>query len=100
MKIKEIASELEELVKSQGFKIRRDSGRFKSGFCYVNEEKVVLLNKNTSAEAAANIFARCLASAGNSDDMFVKPAVREFIDRERETGDDFILKVSQSRFDG
>jgi hypothetical protein len=100
MKIKEIASELEELAKSQGYKIRRDSGRFKSGFCIINEEKVVLLNKNASAEAAANIFARCLASAGASDDIYVKPAVREFIDRERDGDEDFTLKLSQSRFDG
>lgn len=95
MKAKQIHEELNNLAKELGIKIRRESGKFRSGWCVVNDNKLILVNRTTPAETVAVVIARCLAQH-DLDNQFVKPAVREFIEAERsnlETETNFNLEV-------
>lgn len=81
MTIKEIAKELEQIAILSGVIIRRDKGNFKSGAAILKDQKLVLINKNATPEIVARAIAR-----GLPDEVlqhsFIKPAVREFIEKE------------------
>lgn len=81
MSLNEIFDELLDLAKRTGYTIRRENGRFQSGYCILHDQKIIILNKNTTLETKSAVLARCLASQ-EIDDMFVKPAVRDFLDNE------------------
>lgn len=83
MKIKQIYEELNNLAKDLDIKIRKENGRFRSGWCVVNENKLIIVNKATPAETIAVIIARCIAAHDDIDNLFIKPAVREFIENEK-----------------
>lgn len=96
MKAKQIQEELHQLTKDLGIKIRRESGKFKSGWCIVNDNKLILINRTAPPEMVASVVAKCLAMH-NLDNVFIKPAIREFIDNERSNLDpenEFKLEVS------
>lgn len=96
MKAKQIQEELHQLSKDLGIKIRRESGKFKSGWCIVNDNKLILINRTAPPEIITSVIAKCLAMH-NLDNIFVKPAVRDFIENEKNTlksEDDFNLEVS------
>jgi len=75
--------ELLEIVKRTGYQVRHDRGSFQSGYCVLNEQKLIIFNRTTSVETKTVVLARCLIN-NNSDDQYIKPAVREFIEKERE----------------
>ena len=61
---------------------------------HVNEKEFFLLNKSTPIESLTSILARELAPL--SDDVHLKPAVREFIEKEIKAyaeKNDFNLKI-------
>ncbi len=95
MKIHEIFDELKEVARQKGITVRRDQGRFRSGYCILNEKRVVLFNRTTPLEMQSSVLARCLINE-NIDDIYVKPVIREYIDKEKNTGkkeNDFNLKI-------
>ncbi len=81
MKTAAILDELTALAGNAGYKIIKDKGAFRGGACVVHERKIILLNKRLPPESMIAILARALA--GLSDHIFVKPAIREIIERER-----------------
>ena len=96
MKIKEIYQELQAAAKLVGLQVRRANGKFFSAGCTVNDENVIVLNSMSTVETRAGILARHLINF-NLDDHFIKPAVREFIeksiDKMPEEKTEFELKV-------
>jgi hypothetical protein len=94
MKSNELYDELLALAKKMGITVRRESGIFKSGYCKVNNQDVIVLNRSASPEAMSAILAGCL-SRHKIDDIFIKPAVREYIEKESNSGveSDFNLEV-------
>ena len=42
---------LEDLLKEQGYDVRYEKGNFKSGFCVLEEKKVVVINKFSTLES-------------------------------------------------
>lgn len=82
MKLKEIYEELLEIAKQAGIKVRKENGRFNSGSCLVKEEAVIVLNKTTTMETMSSVLAKSL-SEFPIDNIYIKPAVREFIEREK-----------------
>ena len=38
-------TKIETILKSQGYSIRYEKGNFNSGFCLLNEKKVIVINK-------------------------------------------------------
>ena len=82
MKADKIVEALIELARSMDYNVRRESGSFKGGACVVRDQRLILINRSMPHEAASVILARALIRIGITDDSFVKPAVRDLIDRE------------------
>ncbi len=82
MKLIEIQKELMELAKSLGISVRKEKGNFRSGFCLVNDKEVIVLNKTSTIESLVSVLAICLAKY--SDKLYIKPVLREFIEKEIE----------------
>ncbi len=94
MKLNDLYEELIELSKNLGITIRKEKGNFRSGYCVVNEKEVFILNKSTPIESLTSILARELAPL--TEDVHIKPAVREFIEKEMKAYADknsFNLKI-------
>ncbi len=81
MKQNEIFDELSIIVKKSGYSIRYDRGPFQSGYCIVNEKKLILFNRYTPMETKISVLIKCILS-NDFDGIFIKPAVREFIEKE------------------
>lgn len=83
MKPEAINNELLALVKQLGYTVRREQGSFKSNSCILHNQKLILLNRTTTFETSNVILAQCLSQHTDFlDGIFLKPAVREIIDRE------------------
>lgn len=80
MKLNDLYEELIELSNTLGIAVRKEKGNFRSGYCIVNEREMFILNKNTPLESLTSIMARGLAK--HSDNIHIKPAIREFIEKE------------------
>ena len=83
MKLKEIYDEMINISRNLGITIRRDSGNFKSGFCTINGEEYIILNKSNPMETLTNVLAGSLSP--HADKMYIKPVIRDFIDKESST---------------
>lgn len=81
MKADKLFDELMGLATTLGYTVRRESGTFRGGACVVHEKRVILINRSMPVEAAAVILARALARVV-PEDLFLKPAVRDIVDRE------------------
>ncbi|MFM7079401.1 MAG: hypothetical protein ACKOYC_06385 [Bacteroidota bacterium] len=44
-------SKLEDVLEDNGYKVRYEKGNFKSGFCVIEDRKLVMLNKFTVLES-------------------------------------------------
>jgi hypothetical protein len=94
MKLNNLFEELIEISKNLGITVRKEKGNFRSGYCVVNEKEFLLLNKSTPIESLTSILARELAPL--TEDVHLKPAVREFIEKEIKAyadKNDFSLKI-------
>ena len=81
MKSNEIYDELVDIAKKLGITVRKENGKFHSGFCTMNERKMIILNRNSPIETLSNVLAKGLNNSP-IDDIYIKPAVREFIEKE------------------
>ncbi len=82
MKADKLLDELIQLAATMGYTVRRETGAFKGGACVIHESRMILINRSMPAEASCVVLARALARMGASD-MYVKPAVRDILERER-----------------
>ena len=81
-----LLEELRETCEQLGYTIRYEKGDFDGGHCILKEKRLLVVNKRFTVERKITTVARALGELG-VDAIFVKPAVRELIDREREKGD-------------
>jgi len=81
MKVNDIFTEMLEIAKRAGINVRNDKGRFQSNWCILNEQKLIIFNKSTPIDIKASVLARCLKDQ-NIDGIYIKPVVREFIEKE------------------
>lgn len=89
MKIKE--KEFEELIQdlkavaSQlGADVRFEKGDFKGGYCLLNENKIVVINKMANLQRKVMILSMALKELG-VDKIYLNPRIREIIDEMAET---------------
>jgi len=82
MELKQIYAELLETAGKLGIKIRKESGSFRSGYCRINDEEVLLLNKSQPVETISSIVAKTIITR-ETGGVYLKPAVREYIEKER-----------------
>jgi hypothetical protein len=73
--------ELREVCSGVGYLLRMEKGDFRGGHCILKQEKILVVNKRLSLDARLVSLARALGEMG-IDDVYVKPAVREFIESE------------------
>ncbi|HMT10102.1 MAG TPA: hypothetical protein PKA39_00600 [Ignavibacteria bacterium] len=79
--LKQMLTELEEVADKLGFKIRYEKGNFEGGYCILKESRLLVVNARNEVERRIIIVAKSLKEIG-IDDIFVKPNVREIIEKE------------------
>ncbi len=77
-----LIQDLIEVLEKLDFTVRVEKGVFKGGFCMLREQKVFLLNKNLDQEKKISILVKNIAES-DSDSIFLKPNIRELVDREK-----------------
>ena len=78
MKNKDLLDEFYSLAKKLEIKILKGKGDFLGGSCIVNNEKVIVINKNKPIEQRLNTLASCF-SEYDLEGVFLIPALREYI---------------------
>ncbi len=79
--LKQILTELEEVVMRVGYKVRYEKGNFRGGYCVLKESSLIVVNSRNEIEKRITIVSRCLKEIG-IDDIFVKPGIRKIIEAE------------------
>jgi len=79
--VKLLLSELEEIVQRLGYKLRYEKGDFEGGYCLLKESHLFVINSRNETEKRVAIIAKNIKELG-IDDIFIKPQVREVIERE------------------
>jgi hypothetical protein len=77
----QILSELEHLASNCGISIRYEKGDFDGGYCVLKAERLIVINKRLALARRTSVLAQGLAEVG-IDEMYLKPAVREYIEDE------------------
>ena len=75
MKLERIIQELEAELTKMGIRVRREKGNFKGGWCVVNDEECLMLNRRHSVEMQFSVLADAVRSLP-LDSVYLKPNVR------------------------
>ena len=81
MKPSTIYQEFEKLAESLEVKIIQEKGNFKGGYCLLEKEKVIVINKLKPLEQRIKALARAFSRLDISN-IYMKPAIRDIIDSE------------------
>lgn len=81
MTAEQMVKELEGLAQKSGIQVRFEKGDFEGGFCVLKSERIIVVNRRISAARKATVLALGMAEIG-VDEIYLKPAVREFIEDE------------------
>ena len=57
---KQLLEKLESIFKVLDFRVRYEKGSFKSGYCIIEEQKVVVINKFFPLESKVNVLSEIL----------------------------------------
>ncbi len=78
MKLKTIYQELKVVFEQLNYKIVLDKGSFNSGYCILEDEKIIVINKNKPYENRIKILSEILSSI-DTKDIYIKPRIRDMI---------------------
>ena len=81
MKHEDLINELQEIARQLGVTVRFEKGDFEGGYCILKTEKVMLVNRRLQPTRKAVVLALALHEIG-LETVFIKPAVREYIEDE------------------
>jgi len=81
MKHEDLINELQEIARQLGVAVRFEKGDFEGGYCILKTERVMLVNRRLQPARKAVVLALALHEIG-LENVFIKPAVREFIEDE------------------
>lgn len=89
MKPKTLLRALEEAVQQLGVRVRYERGGFRGGYCVVDDEAFVMLNKRHPPEVHLAVLAESLRALP-IDTIYLRPAVRDALEDlwARQTPDD------------
>lgn len=79
--LKQILTELEEVIIRLGFKVRFEKGDFEGGYCVLKDSNLIVVNNRNEMEKRIAIVCRCLKQIGITD-VFIKPGLRKIIESE------------------
>lgn len=74
--------QLEDLARQVGLRVRSERGDFRSGWCKVNGEEMIILNRRLSDGDRAQTLARLLGDQ-DLEEHYLLPELREFIEDAR-----------------
>ncbi|HEX7573995.1 MAG TPA: hypothetical protein VF514_12950 [Bacteroidota bacterium] len=81
MKHEVLIQELQDVATQLGVTIRFERGDFEGGYCILREQKILLVNRRLFPAKKASVLAMAMHEIG-LEDMYLKPAVREYIEDE------------------
>jgi hypothetical protein len=81
MKHEILIQELQDVATQLGVTIRFERGDFEGGYCILREQKILLVNRRLFPAKKASVLAMAMHEIG-LEDMYLKPAVREYIEDE------------------
>ena len=81
MKLKLIYNELRELLEKLGYKLVLDKGSFNTGYCLLEDEKMIVINKNKPYENRIKILSKILSKI-DTNNIYIKPKIRELINQQ------------------
>ena len=81
MKLKLIYNELKELLEKLGYNLVLDKGSFNTGYCLLEDEKMIVINKNKPYENRIKILSEILSKI-DTDNIYIKPKIRELINQQ------------------
>lgn len=76
MKTDKLLMELEQLVESTGYTVRKERGTFQGDSCIFEGDQLVMINKKKPIEQQIGLLARVLKKM-DLQDRYIKPAVRK-----------------------
>ena len=79
MKPDKIYHELEDIAEILNIKIIQGKGNFKGGYCLLEKEKFIVINKLNSIEQQVRALAQAFSRLDTSQ-IYLKPAIREIIE--------------------
>ncbi|KXK56577.1 MAG: hypothetical protein UZ05_CHB002000116 [Chlorobi bacterium OLB5] len=79
--LKQMLTELEEVADKLGYKVRYEKGNFAGGYCVLKESRLLVVNSRNEIERRIIIVSKSLKEIG-IDDIYVKPNIRELIEKE------------------
>lgn len=82
MKPSQTYKDIVDLLEKIGIRIILDKGNFKSAPCMIEDENVVVINKNSPMENRIQVLSEFL-SKKNIKNIFVKPYLREIIEQKK-----------------
>ena len=80
MKLKLIYNELKELFEKLGYKLILDKGSFNTGYCLLEDERMIVINKNKPYENRIKFLSEILSNI-DTDNIYIKPKIRELINQ-------------------
>jgi hypothetical protein len=79
VKPEQLIRELEAELEKMGIRVRREKGNFKGGWCVVNDEECLMINKRQSAEIQFSVLAEAIQSLP-LDSVYLKPKLRSALE--------------------
>jgi hypothetical protein len=81
VKAENLIQQLETELSKIGVRMRREKGNFRGGWCTVNDEEFLVLNKRQSAETQFAILAEALRDYP-LDSVYLKPNLRSALEEQ------------------
>jgi hypothetical protein len=81
MKLETLIQELQNVATQLGVTRRFERGDFEGGYCILRDQKILLVNRRLFPARKASVLAMAMHEIG-LEDMYLKPAVREYIEDE------------------
>ena len=78
MKTKDIIREFELLAEQVGIRVIKDRGSFKGGYCIIEDEEVIVINKNRPLEQHIRQLSITFSKM-KTNQIFIKPILRSLI---------------------
>ena len=76
-----IFQEFEQIAEALDIRIIQGKGNFKSGYCLLEKEEIIVVNKLNPIEQKIQALARAFSKL-NISKIYIKPAIRSIIDSE------------------
>jgi len=81
VKASAIYQEFEKIAETLEVKIIQEKGNFKGGYCILEKEKIIVINKLKPLEQRVKALAMAFSRLDISN-IYMKPAIRDIIDSE------------------